>query len=65
MSQERLADCTGLDRSFISLIERGIQTPNLVVLFKLGEILELPASELVIQTEQLLKKHATPTSSVI
>ena len=44
MSQEQLADAAGLDRSFISLVERGIQSPNVVVLLKIADVLGAPAA---------------------
>lgn len=36
MSQEQLAAAAGLDRSFISMVERGIQSPNIVILLKIA-----------------------------
>ena len=47
MSQEALAEAAGLDRSFVSLVERGIQSPNIVVLLKIAEVLKVSASNLV------------------
>jgi len=41
----------GLDRSFLSMVERGIQSPNIVVLFRIAEVLGVPASELIARTE--------------
>jgi transcriptional regulator with XRE-family HTH domain len=55
LSQERLAEAAGLDRSFISLVERGIQSPNIVVLLKIAEVLGVPASQLIIKTETRLR----------
>jgi hypothetical protein len=40
-----------LDRSFISMLERGIQSPNLVVLFK---ALGVPAAEIVARAEAVM-----------
>jgi len=54
-SQERLAEAAGLDRSFISLVERGIQSPNIVVLLRIAEVLGVAASELIAQTECALQ----------
>lgn len=51
MSQEQLAEAAGLDRSFISLVERGIQSPNVVILLKIAEVLKVKASDLVARTE--------------
>jgi transcriptional regulator with XRE-family HTH domain len=51
LSQEQLAEAAGLDRSFISLVERGIQSPNIVVLLKVADVLGVRASELIARTE--------------
>jgi transcriptional regulator with XRE-family HTH domain len=51
ISQENLAARSGLDRSFISLVERGIQSPNIAVLLKVAEVLGVSASELIAKTE--------------
>jgi transcriptional regulator with XRE-family HTH domain len=40
-----------LDRSFISLVERGIQSPNIVVLLKVAEVLGISAADLIARTE--------------
>jgi transcriptional regulator with XRE-family HTH domain len=55
MSQEHLAEAAGLDRSFISLVERGIQSPNIVVLIKIAEVLQVPAAELIGRMESLIR----------
>ena len=51
MSQEQLAAASGLDRSFISLVERGIQSPNIIVLLKVAEVLGVSAADLIAKTE--------------
>jgi transcriptional regulator with XRE-family HTH domain len=51
ISQENLATRSGLDRSFISLVERGIQSPNIVVLLKVAEVLGVSAADLIAKTE--------------
>ena len=51
MSQEQLAAAAGLDRSFISLVERSIQSPNIVVLLKIAEVLGISAADLISKTE--------------
>jgi transcriptional regulator with XRE-family HTH domain len=56
MSQEQLAETAGLDRSFISLVERGIQSPNIVVLLKIAEVLNIPASDLIARAEAAMRK---------
>ena len=55
ISQEQLAEAAGLDRSFISLVERGIQSPNIVVLLRIAEVLGVAASELMAQTERAMR----------
>jgi transcriptional regulator with XRE-family HTH domain len=55
LSQEQLAEAAGLDRSFISLVERGIQSPNIVVLLKIAEVLNVPAADLIARTESMMR----------
>ena len=55
LSQEQLAAAAELDRSFISMVERGIQSPNITVLFKISEILNVPAAELIARTESAVR----------
>ena len=55
MSQEQLAEAAGLDRSFISLVERGIQSPNIVVLLKIAEVLKVPAADLIAKAEAAMR----------
>jgi XRE family transcriptional regulator, regulator of sulfur utilization len=59
ISQEQLAAAAGLDRSFISLVERGIQSPNIVVLLKLADVLKIPASELIAKMEAAIRTGFT------
>jgi transcriptional regulator with XRE-family HTH domain len=47
LTQERLADAAGLDRTFPSLLERGLRTPTLTVILRLAEVLNVPPSTLV------------------
>ena len=60
ISQEDLAEVAGLDRSFVSLVERGIQTPNVVVLLKISEVLGVSASALIAEVEQILRTSQRP-----
>jgi transcriptional regulator with XRE-family HTH domain len=55
LSQEKLAEAAGLDRSFISLVERGIQSPNIVILLKIAEVLKVPASDMIAQMEAAMR----------
>jgi transcriptional regulator with XRE-family HTH domain len=58
ISQEELGFRTGLDRTFISLLERGVRSPTIVTIFKLAEVLEVSPSEIVQRMEQLLSTGA-------
>lgn len=40
MSQEGLADTAGLHRTYISLLERGLRTPSILVVQKLAKALD-------------------------
>ena len=51
LSQERLADATGLDRTFISLLERGLRQPSLSTLLALSEALEVPLATIAARIE--------------
>jgi len=55
LSQEKLALLCDLDRTFISLLERGQRQPSLATLISLSRILDVSAAELVAETEKLLK----------
>ncbi len=46
-SQEELAFQSGLHRTYISGIERGVRNPTVLVLGRLAEALGVPAAELL------------------
>lgn len=52
ISQEMLATLSGLDRTYISLLERGKRNPTLKTIFKLAEALEVLPSALVKELEE-------------
>lgn len=54
LSQEQLALNAGVERNFVSLIERGINQPTIRVIFKLATPLGIAPSELVRLVELLL-----------
>ena len=59
ISQDQLAlDCE-LDRTYISLIERGVQSPTIRTVAKLAEILGTKPSVLVLRMEQILDSSET------
>jgi DNA-binding XRE family transcriptional regulator len=53
-SQEQLALSSSLDRTYVSLIERGIQSPTLRTVFRICEVLEVAPSDVIRRTEALL-----------
>lgn len=56
LSQEELAHICNLDRTYISMLERGIRQPSLKTIFTLSSALNLLASEMVSKVEKLLKE---------
>lgn len=56
LSQEALALECNLDRTFISLLERGLRQPTLKTLFKLSEPLQITPSQFLACIEKLLLK---------
>ena len=56
ISQEKLADISKLDRSFISLLECGHKQPSLVTIFQLAKALNLSASKIMSLVEEKIKK---------
>jgi transcriptional regulator with XRE-family HTH domain len=57
LSQENLAHQANLDRTFISLLERGLRQPTLTSLFALAEQLDTTPSALLRRVEARLKKR--------
>jgi len=63
LTQEQLGLECDLDRTFISLLERGLRQPTLTTLFALSDKLRVPASIIIkhvedeYQDQQLGKEH--------
>jgi transcriptional regulator with XRE-family HTH domain len=55
LSQEELADKCDLDRTYISLLERGKRKPTLSVIFNICNSLKVKPSVLIAKIEILLK----------
>ena len=47
LSQEELAHRVGLDRTYISLLERGLRQPTLGTIVKISSALEIPPEDFV------------------
>jgi transcriptional regulator with XRE-family HTH domain len=46
LSQEDLAECSGLHRTYISGIERGVRNPTLSIILQIASALKVHPSEL-------------------
>jgi transcriptional regulator with XRE-family HTH domain len=57
MSQEELAFRAGVDRTFVSRIERGLRQPTITTLIALGSAIGVSAAELVRDTEAELQRR--------
>ncbi|MGH0424678.1 MULTISPECIES: helix-turn-helix domain-containing protein [Bacillus] len=57
MSQEELAFNSGLDRTYISLLERGKRRPTINTLFALSKALDVNPSILIKELEAKLSNH--------
>ncbi len=55
ISQEELGFRTGVHRTYISQIERGIKSPTLSVVLKLARALGMPAAKLVAAVERQMR----------
>jgi transcriptional regulator with XRE-family HTH domain len=53
ISQEELADRANLHRTYISEIERGLKTVSLLSLLRISKALNIPASELIKEIEDI------------
>lgn len=51
LSQAELANLSDLDRTFISLLERGVRQPTLETLFRIASALEVKPSEIIKKLE--------------
>lgn len=57
ISQEKLAEYCDLDRTYISLLERGLRQPTITTIFKLSNALNIAPSELIQKVEILIKNN--------
>jgi transcriptional regulator with XRE-family HTH domain len=59
LSQERVAECSGLHRTYISLLERGVKSPTLNSAFDLAVALGMKPEDLIKSTRLLLVARRT------
>lgn len=57
LTQEGLALEAGVDRNFVSLLERGRNQPSLATIFKLCHVLQIKPSTLVKDVESILSSE--------
>lgn len=55
LSQEKLALKVGLDRTYISMLERGLRQPSLTTIFLLCPALNMSSAEMVSRVQEQLK----------
>lgn len=63
LSQEKLSFACDLDRTYISLLERGLRSPSLKAILKLAEALEVPPSEIIRRLEDRIG-HTPPVDQL-
>jgi transcriptional regulator with XRE-family HTH domain len=57
LSQEELAHLSNLDRTFISLLERGLRQPSLNSIFSIANTLNVSADILVKMTLEIMDEN--------
>jgi transcriptional regulator with XRE-family HTH domain len=60
ISQETLAERAELDRTYPSLLERGLRTPTLSVVLRIGDALSIEPATLVNMTVARLRREVQP-----
>ena len=58
LSQEALAELSDFDRTYPSLLERGLRTPTLGAVFRLASALGVSAQALVAKTLEQMQRAA-------
>lgn len=56
LSQFELAELSDIDRTFISLLERGIRQPTLTTIFQLAKALKIKPSQMVAEVENRVRR---------
>lgn len=56
-TQEQLGHEAGLQRNYVSLMERGVNQPTLTTLFKLAAVLNISASEMIAEVEKSCSEY--------
>ena len=59
VSQEQFAFEAGLDRSYMSMVERGLRSPTMRTVLRFAETLGVRPSEIVLRMEQILSRKSS------
>jgi len=57
-SQERLSSESGLDRTYISLLERGLRQPSLTSMLNIAKALKISPVEMMTKIDALHKENS-------
>jgi transcriptional regulator with XRE-family HTH domain len=63
LSQEQLGEVAGLDRTYISGVERGVRNPTISSLGRIASALECDLSAILIEAEFSAEQEAVPPKS--
>jgi transcriptional regulator with XRE-family HTH domain len=63
LTQEQLAGEAGIQRNYVSLIERGINQPTVGMLFKLAAALRCSPSSLISDVENKIGRDKNPSEA--
>ncbi len=58
LSQEKLAQESNLDRTYISLLERGLRQPSLSSILQLSKALNMSATDMVNEVENIINENS-------
>ncbi|MCX5883308.1 MAG: helix-turn-helix transcriptional regulator [Deltaproteobacteria bacterium] len=56
LSQEKLAQESDLDRTYISLLERGLRQPSITTVFQLSTALKISSTEIISALEAMFNE---------
>jgi transcriptional regulator with XRE-family HTH domain len=52
LSQEKLAELAGIDRTYVSPIELGKQNPSFEIIYRIAKVLDVPMSTIIKRAER-------------
>ncbi|MBN9653275.1 helix-turn-helix transcriptional regulator [Halobacillus sp. GSS1] len=55
ISQEEFAFLVGIDRTYVSFIERGERSPRLPILYRMANVLEVHPGALLVEIDETLE----------